>query len=265
MPIAIKVQNVCVRRSLHDTLNTREQVLHVVQVSLTIWIGSWVMLTESLTAKSFIFQLNNEEVLLIESSLQRLTTGWRLLCWTLWNRPHTVSVIQLLTGSSAAFPNVLLSAGTKWGLGGTCVNVGCIPKKLMHRAALLGEELHDARRFGWEIPSSIDHSWWAVCDGQIASSWKVWSIFSMWCSAANENERKQCEMLTRFSTCTRVYSKSTKALSFNGKCKTIFHISIQHVYDATTALSHSKLSGIQKADVALFSRSHHSFLTPLIP
>lgn len=29
--------------------------------------------------------------------------------------------------------------GTVWGLGGTCVNVGCIPKKLMHQAALLGE------------------------------------------------------------------------------------------------------------------------------
>lgn len=29
--------------------------------------------------------------------------------------------------------------GSKWGLGGTCVNVGCIPKKLMHQAALLGE------------------------------------------------------------------------------------------------------------------------------
>ena len=29
--------------------------------------------------------------------------------------------------------------GTKWGLGGTCVNVGCIPKKLMHQAALLGQ------------------------------------------------------------------------------------------------------------------------------
>ena len=28
------------------------------------------------------------------------------------------------------------------GLGGTCVNVGCIPKKLMHRAALLGQFLH---------------------------------------------------------------------------------------------------------------------------
>lgn len=35
--------------------------------------------------------------------------------------------------------------GTKWGLGGTCVNVGCIPKKLMHQAALLGE----AVQVGW--------------------------------------------------------------------------------------------------------------------
>ena len=25
--------------------------------------------------------------------------------------------------------------GSKWGLGGTCVNVGCIPKKLFHIAA----------------------------------------------------------------------------------------------------------------------------------
>jgi len=29
-------------------------------------------------------------------------------------------------------------AKTKWGLGGTCVNVGCIPKKLMHMAAKYG-------------------------------------------------------------------------------------------------------------------------------
>ena len=27
--------------------------------------------------------------------------------------------------------------GSTWGLGGTCVNVGCIPKKLMHRSSLL--------------------------------------------------------------------------------------------------------------------------------
>lgn len=28
--------------------------------------------------------------------------------------------------------------GTKWGLGGTCVNVGCIPKKLLHHIAQMG-------------------------------------------------------------------------------------------------------------------------------
>ena len=39
--------------------------------------------------------------------------------------------------------------GTKWGLGGTCVNVGCIPKKLMHYGALLGESAGDARSLGW--------------------------------------------------------------------------------------------------------------------
>lgn len=37
--------------------------------------------------------------------------------------------------------------GTKWGLGGTCVNVGCIPKKLMHQAALLGEAVHVRNNF----------------------------------------------------------------------------------------------------------------------
>lgn len=41
--------------------------------------------------------------------------------------------------------------GTKWGLGGTCVNVGCIPKKLMHQAALLGEACHEAAAYGWNV------------------------------------------------------------------------------------------------------------------
>ena len=48
--------------------------------------------------------------------------------------------------------------GTTWGLGGTCVNVGCIPKKLMHQAALLGEGLKDATSYGWELPE-VKHNW----------------------------------------------------------------------------------------------------------
>ncbi|KAJ1623346.1 thioredoxin reductase 3 [Pavlovales sp. CCMP2436] len=52
------------------------------------------------------------------------------------------------------------AAGTSWGLGGTCVNVGCIPKKLMHQAALIGGALADASSFGWEVPQPPPrHSW----------------------------------------------------------------------------------------------------------
>ncbi|VDK87662.1 unnamed protein product [Litomosoides sigmodontis] len=50
--------------------------------------------------------------------------------------------------------------GTTWGLGGTCVNVGCIPKKLMHQAALLGEYIEDAKKFGWEIPEGTIKLHW---------------------------------------------------------------------------------------------------------
>lgn len=49
--------------------------------------------------------------------------------------------------------------GTTWGLGGTCVNVGCIPKKLMHAAALLGESIHDAISYGWDLPEHPKHDW----------------------------------------------------------------------------------------------------------
>ncbi|CAG9859606.1 unnamed protein product [Phyllotreta striolata] len=51
--------------------------------------------------------------------------------------------------------------GSKWGLGGTCVNVGCIPKKLMHQAALLGEAIEDAKSYGWVFPQAenIAHNW----------------------------------------------------------------------------------------------------------
>jgi len=48
-------------------------------------------------------------------------------------------------------------AGTTWGLGGTCVNVGCIPKKLMHIGALYRETQGDAHGLGWETKTA--HSW----------------------------------------------------------------------------------------------------------
>lgn len=39
--------------------------------------------------------------------------------------------------------------GSTWGLGGTCVNVGCVPKKLMHIAAQNHEHHKASKGFGW--------------------------------------------------------------------------------------------------------------------
>jgi glutathione reductase (NADPH) len=39
-------------------------------------------------------------------------------------------------------------------LGGTCVNVGCIPKKLYSYAAHYAHDLRDAEGFGWDIPEA---------------------------------------------------------------------------------------------------------------
>ncbi|KAL7060614.1 hypothetical protein AAHC03_09953 [Spirometra sp. Aus1] len=55
--------------------------------------------------------------------------------------------------------------GTVWGLGGTCVNVGCIPKKLMHQAALLHHSLQDAKSFGWNVPDNLNHDWEVMVNG----------------------------------------------------------------------------------------------------
>ncbi|GBG90596.1 hypothetical protein CBR_g50939 [Chara braunii] len=48
--------------------------------------------------------------------------------------------------------------GAQWGLGGTCVNVGCIPKLLMHHVGLLGETLVDAEEAGWKVKVG-GHDW----------------------------------------------------------------------------------------------------------
>lgn len=49
---------------------------------------------------------------------------------------------------------------TKWGLGGTCVNVGCVPKKLYHYAANISSLIHnEAKDYGFEINENINHNW----------------------------------------------------------------------------------------------------------
>lgn len=49
-------------------------------------------------------------------------------------------------------------------LGGTCVNVGCVPKKLFVYGAHVHDELEDAAGYGWQVPSTMSvstgQSWW---------------------------------------------------------------------------------------------------------
>jgi len=46
-------------------------------------------------------------------------------------------------------------------LGGTCVNVGCVPKKVMWNAAALAHGMHDARDYGFDVPE-VSHDWAAL-------------------------------------------------------------------------------------------------------
>uniref|UniRef100_H2YTP2 Thioredoxin reductase 1, cytoplasmic n=1 Tax=Ciona savignyi TaxID=51511 RepID=H2YTP2_CIOSA len=60
---------------------------------------------------------------------------------------------------------VTFHLNTTWGLGGTCVNVGCIPKKLMHQASLLGKSIQDAKSYGWELSSDeVNNKWTSLVE-----------------------------------------------------------------------------------------------------
>jgi len=59
--------------------------------------------------------------------------------------------------------------GSTWGLGGTCTNVGCIPKKLCHEAGIISETLSMAPAYGFQMDRAmkkitpykigVEHNW----------------------------------------------------------------------------------------------------------
>lgn len=45
-------------------------------------------------------------------------------------------------------------------LGGTCVNVGCVPKKVMFNAALINEMIHDSKHYGFSgVTENAKFNW----------------------------------------------------------------------------------------------------------
>ena len=59
----------------------------------------------------------------------------------------------------AAAHGARVAVAEEYRIGGTCVIRGCVPKKLLVYGAHFAEDLKDARRFGWQVPSECEFDW----------------------------------------------------------------------------------------------------------
>ncbi|HEX8513058.1 MAG TPA: glutathione-disulfide reductase [Allosphingosinicella sp.] len=62
-------------------------------------------------------------------------------------------------------------------VGGTCVIRGCVPKKLLVYGSHFAEDLQDARRFGWDVPSCNFH-WPTLRDNVLAEVGRLEAAYS---------------------------------------------------------------------------------------
>ncbi len=68
----------------------------------------------------------------------------------------------------AAAHGARVAVAEDYRVGGTCVIRGCVPKKLLVYGAHFAEDLKDARRFGWQVPSECEFSWATLRDNVLA-------------------------------------------------------------------------------------------------
>lgn len=62
-------------------------------------------------------------------------------------------------------------------LGGTCVNVGCVPKKLYSYAAHFHDSFDDAAGFGWQLPGPANFDWATLRDNKISEIKRLNGIY----------------------------------------------------------------------------------------
>lgn len=67
----------------------------------------------------------------------------------------------------AAAHGAKVAIAEEYRVGGTCVIRGCVPKKLLVYGAHFAEDLHDARRFGWNVPE-CDFEWTVLRDNVLS-------------------------------------------------------------------------------------------------
>lgn len=68
-------------------------------------------------------------------------------------------------------------------LGGTCVNVGCVPKKLFAYAAHFAEDFADARGYGWDL-ADASFTWQRLLDNKNAEITRLNGIYHNLLTAA---------------------------------------------------------------------------------
>jgi glutathione reductase (NADPH) len=71
----------------------------------------------------------------------------------------------IATARRAASYGAKVAVIEKSAMGGTCVNVGCVPKKVMFNAASVSEVLHDAKHFGFHV-DNYSFDWKALKDAR---------------------------------------------------------------------------------------------------
>ncbi|MGM0783042.1 MAG: glutathione-disulfide reductase [Pseudomonadota bacterium] len=62
-------------------------------------------------------------------------------------------------------------------LGGTCVNVGCVPKKLYSHAAHFHDAFDDSAGFGWSLPVAPRFDWLTLRDNKISEIKRLNGIY----------------------------------------------------------------------------------------
>lgn len=67
----------------------------------------------------------------------------------------------------AASHGARVAVAEEYRVGGTCVIRGCVPKKLLVYGAHFAEDIHDARKFGWDVPECKFH-WPVLRDNVLA-------------------------------------------------------------------------------------------------